>query len=75
MQPFRQSAAGRDGIRHGPFLLMLVMALAAEPAWAQKMKNYARSLAKQCYRDERILDSTESALLGKDKVTTAPKCF
>jgi hypothetical protein len=54
---------------------MLVMALAAEPAWAQKMKNYARSLAKQCYRDERILDSTESALLGKDKVTTAPKCF
>jgi len=57
------------------FLLLLVMASAAEPAWAQKMKNYAKSLAKQCYPEERVLDSTESVLLGKDKVTTGAKVF
>lgn len=56
-------------------LLMFIMFSLYGIAWAQKMKNYAKSLAKQCYPDERIIDSTESVLLGKDKVTSGAKVF
>ncbi len=56
-------------------LLMFIMFSLSGIAWAQKMKNYAKSLAKQCYPDERIIDSTESVLLGKDKVTSGAKVF
>lgn len=59
-----------------PALLMIsVIFLFYDVACAQKMKNYAVSLAKQCYPEEKIINSTESVLLGKDKVTTGAKVF
>lgn len=65
----------RKSIALSILLLVLIMLSVSEVAWAQKMKNYAVSLAKQCYPDERIIDSTESVLLGKDKVTAGAKVW
>jgi len=56
-------------------LLMLMVLSTSEVAWAQKMKRYAISLAKQCYPNERIINSTESARLGTNKVTYGAKVF
>ncbi len=72
---FNKNGFSQKSIALSILLLMFIMFSLSGTAWAQKMKSYAKSLAKQCYPDERIIDSTESVLLGKDKVTSGAKVF
>lgn len=75
MDRLKKYLFSRKNIALPALLMMSVIFLFYDVACAQKMKNYAVSLAKQCYPEERIINSTESVLLGKDKVTTGAKVF
>ncbi|HDQ04508.1 MAG TPA: hypothetical protein ENN23_08120 [Deltaproteobacteria bacterium] len=75
MDKLKKYFPSRKNIAISILLLIFMMFTSVEVACAQKMKNYAVSLAKQCYPNERIVDSTESVLLGKDKVTAGAKVF